>query len=89
LLGVLTLTGMGRSFHVGHDSRLHDHIHAAVITCIDIRTVTARTITAMPVTVRPLRGSIAAGSVACHFIFGCGRLWWDWCTVLPGRQQSP
>jgi ABC-type nickel/cobalt efflux system permease component RcnA len=28
LLGVLTLTGVGRSFRAGHDARLHDHVHA-------------------------------------------------------------
>ena len=28
LLGVLTLTGVGRAFRAGHDPRLHDHVHA-------------------------------------------------------------
>ena len=97
LLGVLTLTGMGRA-----DGATHAHAGVSRVmsltstitsmrtatTCTGTRTVTAPARTGTPKSRRRWRGSIAAGSAASRSITGCAPSWSASCTAWQGRPPS-
>ena len=98
LLGVLTLTGMGRAggaphAHAGvpgrHEPIVHDHLHAHGDYLHRHPHGHGPGRTGMPTSTRRWRGSTAAGSAGSRFMTGCDPLWSASCTAWQGLPPSP
>ena len=98
LLGVLTLTGMGRAVGAAHahaaspaDMRSTSTITCmrTATTCTGTRTVTAPVRTGTPRSTRRWRGSTAVGSAGSRSTSGCDPSRSASCTALQDRPPSP
>ncbi len=98
LLGVFTLTGMGRGVGAAHPMRASpaDVRPTSTITCMrtattctGTRTVTAPVRTGTPRRTRRWRGLTTAGSAGSRSISGCDPSWSASCTALQDRPPSP
>jgi hypothetical protein len=98
LLGVLTLTGMGRAVGAAHthpgvpaDMRSSPTITCMrmATTCTGTRTVTFPVRTGTSKSTHRWRGSTAVGSDGWRTIRGCAPSWSASCTALQDRPPSP